>query len=160
MSTIREQIIDAIVAGITGLDGFGAVIDAGRRDSAAGQALGDALNGGTYAAELSVLDDEQDEAGTSHQLEAMRFQVIVVVHMPTELPGDIQPYQAASRVHEQIRKLYTSTSSAGTWGGLAIDTTNLGGGGVGIHEIEGTVCTASVFEVKYRTLRTDGEVSQ
>lgn len=157
MSTVRERIIDAIVTAIGGIGGIGAVIDAGRRDDGAGQEIVTALANETYAVELALLDDDRDEPGSSYQIEAVRMQVVAIVHMPTVLPDGLQPYQAAARIHELIRKLYAVD---GSWGGLAVSTTNLGGGGVGIHEDMGTVCTASVFEIMYRYLLADGEVAQ
>jgi hypothetical protein len=159
-ATVREQIIAAIIAGLEGIESIGAVIDAGRRGIEAGQELEAAIGAGKYAAELSVLDDERDDAASSHDLEAMRFVVVVILHMPTVIGGDLEPYQAAARGHELVRQLYSSAAGAERWGDLAQDTTNMGGGGVGIHEDLGTVCTVSAFEVLYRYRRTDAGVAQ
>lgn len=160
-ATVRERILAAVMAAVEGIDGVGLVVDAGRRDQVA-VAMGEVLAGGEYAIEMAALDDELLIEASTTLHDAFAFEVLLVVHLPDGLADEgsepLQPYQVAARVHAAVVRLYAGLDdAAGTWGGEALHTANLGGGGVGISEL-GTVCTASVFRVSYRHLRTNPEV--
>lgn len=165
MATVRSRILDEILVRLAAITDVAAVLDAARNlpgDEAEG-AIGEAVTGGKYAIEMVAMDDEPNDEQASQDIEAWRFMVAAIVHLPDTLPDNgsgspRQPYEVAAAIHAEIYKTYTGTENAHSWGGLAIDTRCRGGGGVALGA-RGTRETVSLLEVLYRHRRGDAEAS-
>lgn len=160
MATVRALILQAITEGIAALAGVGAVLDAA--EVLPGEDPGDAIAravgaDGKHAVELVFMDDEADEQHAAQDVEAWRFRVVAVVHLPDVLAPGVTPAAAAAAVHALIYALCTG-GGGNTWGGRALDTRCRGGGGVAIG-LRGTRETVSVFDVHYRHRYGNPEVA-
>jgi hypothetical protein len=165
MATVREKIIDAVIAGLTGISGVGLVVPPGLRSENDAESIGAVVRGGQYAIELQVGHDEPEgDISDTMGVERWRLPVGCYIHMP-EPPPTVTPdppqepyrksYHAlASEIGAAIYALYRSPSvDPGRWevDGVpqARATSPLGGGGVYIDPDLATNVTEHAFEISY-----------
>jgi len=163
--TVRERILDAIVTAIDAIDtpyAMGKIIDAAdpAPDVAATFAAGELIAEITPQSDRTI-DAEGERSGWG--VEVFRFDVIVVVHVPESLiaAAGKPRRQVATEVHFALYGLYSAKDdpeNAGTWGGLALKTKALGGGGYGFSALASDVLAVEhAFEVTYRYTWGDPE---
>lgn len=156
MKTVRTEIIEAVRQAIGEIEGVGVVVDAAAAlPGAEDPAIGAAVAGGEYAVELVVFDDvpaDDPPIGA----EAWTFDLAAIVHLPDALPEGREPYDLASEIHHLIYQTYRAGDPS--WGGKALDTLCLGGGGVALGP-RGTRETASMMQIRYRHRVGDMEVA-
>ncbi|MEM1183689.1 MAG: hypothetical protein AAGI53_01670 [Planctomycetota bacterium] len=160
VTTVRSRLIERIRSAIASLDMVGQVDLEGEVDVEADTA---SIDSSVYVV-MVVGDDEVVEQRQSGLVEKA-FGVALVAALPT---GDVpqnqngadpgalaSPAQIASEFCSRVSLLYATESPSaegpdwGTqWGGLAVKTDELGGGGVGFEE--GRAVTSHALRITYR----------
>lgn len=166
--TVRQQILDAIVAAVEGINSpypVGAVIDAADPNPD----MAGVFTNGQIAVEMTAQSDrtiESEGEKSGWGVEVFRFDVILVALVPERVvrDADVPRRQVATDIHFGFYRLYTNASdpeAAGTWGNLAIQTKCLGGGGYGMFEDGSDLMVVEhAFEVTYRYKWGDPEVAR
>lgn len=148
-ATVRERILTAIEALALGLTGVSQVLghnDTGEHDAT------NTLSGGAAVARVIAGDDEVSEArGKLIGAESMAFEVAVMYELPDRPTGQLDGLsneQMAARLHSQM---VAAVWADPKYGGLAIDTDLLGGGGLALDAFGETGMT--IVRVFYRHTR-------
>lgn len=149
--TVRNRIIDAIVAAIVGLDEIGGLQDATEmpKETAAMFAANKCFVQLLATSETTV-DRKGERSGMG--LEHVEFDVEIVVHVPDGYESSDTPAGKAAKVNELLYGLYKSEpGDEGTWGNLAMLTKYEGGGGYSVSKLgTGILAVEHAFRVEYR----------
>lgn len=119
--TVREQIIERIMAYLKAIEDCAVVIDYASEGDADLSAVNDAINAGKYAIEVLAAQSDVASLNTTLNRHTWEMPVLLVAHLPFN--PDILPYQAAARLCATIfRLVHPNEYAMGTWDGLAIQT--------------------------------------
>lgn len=158
-STVKTRIGHAIASMLEGLTGpqipaIASLVWGSRGDRNDGVIV-DGTSAGQIVFELVLGDDEIVDNSDGYNIVHKRFFAGVLVYLPESLPdgagGQLTPDDVAGRVHQAITAVHAADA---TWGGLAMDTEDIGGGGAFPSGLGGSE-TAVMFQVDYRHLRGD-----
>jgi len=148
-ASIRLQIIDAVVEAVRELEWVGAVLE---HVSSTVEQISGVVHGGKAYVELSIGDDAPDvEENASGPVEK-QFDLGLIVQLPKPLPEGETARSLADSYVQDIITLFTDPAdiTKRTWGGLALHTTDRGGGGVFIDEQTGNTLTGYRMRIRYR----------
>lgn len=160
MNTVRNRILNAIVARYEGEGSWiGKVIDACETSNVDADVAA-TLKGGKVVVELNALSDvslRQDGIDAGWAVDAFRFDVIALLYLPAALLAGKRPSEVGADFHGRLVALATAGDNQ-TWGGLALKTEVLGGGGVGFPDETGRIVTVEhAITVTYRHTRGNPE---
>ncbi|MEO1277954.1 MAG: hypothetical protein AAFV77_03250 [Planctomycetota bacterium] len=158
MTAVRTRIVQALAAAIENIDIVGGVAEPSVRDEAADGAIIDTLKAQQAYVEMGI---GADEPGQDHsQLLKKTFPVTLICHLPDTPPSDQTHLEFAGAVYGAIVALIEDESdpSVGTWGELAEQTIDQGGGGIGLDPggLQ-TLVTVVQLDIVYRHTRGDIE---
>lgn len=150
--TIRSDILVAIQEAVQGLAWVGKLVDATQNSEFA-----DVFANGKCGVEWAATSDisvraEGIDSGWSK--EHVRFTVLFQIVIPHAIvPNGEPPSLLASRLYGELVSTLTGLTTH-TWGGKALKTELIGGGGVGFYgDREGVLATEAAFVVTYRHAR-------
>lgn len=157
--TVRQLILAAIVTRFEALDWVGKVIDAAQVDGPEAD-ISAPLQEGKAVIEISPLSDvslRQDGIDAGWPVDAFRFDIVCVIYIPPQLTEGRRPSDVGAELHGELVKAETDGDNQ-TWGGLAIKTDVLGGGGVGFFDESSRILTAEhAATITYRHTRGNPE---
>jgi len=144
--TVREQIIDEVIARVATLAMVGVVVEPGDDDNA----IAAAIAAQKIAVEIVVGNDETTEPAAS--VESYRMPIEIVAYLPK---GDTEVRRTADRFKSSVYLLLCGDEAARTLNNLAVNTlpANVFGGGVYMDQDRGLPLTIIGFEVDYRHTR-------
>jgi hypothetical protein len=137
MTTVRGQILDALIDGLESLEDVGDVIEPMESyfgaDAELRAAYASVLGSGKLVVELTAMSDEPvsgDGIPAGMNAEAFRFTVILVAVVPRDfIGGSERPTQLGARVDALLGSVYRGLPKM-TFGGLAQHAYRVGGGAV------------------------------
>jgi hypothetical protein len=157
---IRLRILRALRDGLAAMPWVGHVaIDPLGTHPDSARAAQDAFAQGKAVIEITASDDggPDGQGDVEHHVHGptdASFDVGLVVLCPTTpaaLAGQPQsPAEFACRAHAAIVEYLQSEPAGQTFGGLAVETVYVGGGGIGVEPDLGCVATAAAARVRYR----------
>lgn len=158
MTAVRTRIKQAILAALEDIELVGHVAAPAKRDEIAIEDITDTLSTGKAYIEVGIGGDDVDQNRT--QVVRKTFPVVLLCHLPDNLPEGKSHDEYADDLYGAVVALLEDEldPTVGTWGGLAEQTIDLGGGGIGNDpDGMGTLVTVIHFEVVYRHTRGDVE---
>lgn len=153
-TTVRARIIRAVADAVAALPFVGSLEHEGQTQQDPATPAGITADG--LAAVVLMVGDDRIEGEQQNALTTKRFAIGLTIALPEgtvarDGGGDpLSPGEIAAEVCARILELYAAEDGDPTWGGLAIDTDELGGGGVGIDPDAYRVFTTHAFEIEYR----------
>jgi hypothetical protein len=158
MTPVRTQIVDTILEDLRALEMVGHVSDVDTRNSIAEQRITEILSTGKAYVEIGIGSDEPEQNHST--LIRKTFPIFLLCHLPDNRPDGVSYRAYADQLYAEVVGLIEDETdpSVGTWGGLAEQTIDQGGGGIG-QDPGGMGTTVTVFEmdVVYRHARGDLE---
>lgn len=151
---VRTRIKHAIMAALEDIEMVGHVAAPSRRDEIAVEDIVDTLATGKAYIEVAIGGDEADQNRT--QIIRKTFPVVLLCHLPDNLPHGNSHDEYADELYAEVVSLLENDldPTVGTWGGLAEQSIDMGGGGIGNDpDGMGTLVTVIYFEVVYRHTR-------
>lgn len=159
--SVRTQIKNAIVDAIAALDKVGHVARPDQRSQISQEDIYKVTSDGKTYVELGVGGDEPEQNHST--LIRKTFPILALCHLPDAMPEGVSADEYADELYAEIIALLEDEAdpSVGTWGGLAEQSRDLGGGGIGNDpDGMGTLVTLIHFEVVYRHTRGDLEAAR
>lgn len=154
--SVRSDIIAVLKARLAAISvsgvAVGFILEQGSRDNDAGRSQ--AIASDTVAIDLLIGDDTPDGEAETSVIEAMRFPVCVLTHIPWSKVDEDDPSVTAQAWHEKVYSCYSKDTDPAweQFGGLALETVHGGGGAAYIDELD-QFTVRNIFTVRYRFKR-------